>query len=486
VRNFVAELRSAPNGPGSLRPRNLLHRVARLSQWQRAWELQPPVPVHRATTANLRAVQAQAATSFGTRGVYIGLNLSNGTAFTYDPWELYGRQLHDANVAILGAIGKAKSSLVKTYLLRQQVFGRRALVLSPKPDEYDRFAAVCGITPIRVYPGGPWRLNPLDVEVPSDNRYTTTRTEQLRVLRALAEATLGRTLSPDERNAIRAALDAAAPHRETGQLTLPQVVERLLWPTAAMAEASGAALHELRGEARPVGLALSDLVGGALGGMFDAPTSSQLDLNAHAVVFDLARLRGSEALGMLMTCMSATLTNHLLSSAGGGPRPPNFVGPGPTEHAQEPRQSLGPRNTIMVLEEAWAVLGDLGMARYFQSLAKLSRQMGLQNIFVLHRLSDLEAVGAEGSEQVKLARGLIADCGTKVIYGQPDSELDTTQALLQLGDAQRAMLRGLPRGQALWIIGDARRSAIVEHVLSPTEHDIVDTDQAMVRTWSTP
>jgi hypothetical protein len=33
----------------------------------------------------------------------------------------------------------------------------------------------------------------------------------------------------------------------------------------------------------------------------------------------------------------------------------------------------------------------------------------------------------------------------------------------------------------LWIIGDARRSAIVEHVLSPTERDIVDTDQAMVR-----
>lgn len=437
------------------------HKLARLGQLQRAWELQPPVPVHRATTANLRAVQAQAATNFGSRGVYIGLNLSNGTAFTYDPWELYGQQLHDANMAILGAIGKAKSSLVKTYLLRQQVFGRRALVLSPKPDEYDRFATACGITPIRVYPGGPWRLNPLDVEVPTDNRYTTTRTEQLKVLRALAEATLDRTLSPDERNAIRAALDAAEPHRETGQLTLPQVVERLLWPTSAMAEASGAALHELRGEARPVGLALSDLVGGALGGMFDAPTSSHLDLNAHAVVFDLARLRGSEALGMLMTCMSATMTNHLLSSSDPTTRRPN---------------------TIMVLEEAWAVLGDIGMARYFQALAKLSRQMGLQNIFVLHRLSDLEAVGAEGSEQVKLARGLIADCGTKVIYGQSDSELDTAQALLQLGDVQRAMLRGLPRGQALWIIGDARRSAIVEHVLSPAERAIVDTDQAMVQT----
>jgi hypothetical protein len=182
-------------------------------------------------------------------------------------------------------------------------------------------------------------------------------------------------------------------------------------------------------------------------------------------VFDLARLRGSEALGMLMTCMSATMTNHLLSRSDPTTRRPN---------------------TVMVLEEAWAVLGDIGMARYFQALAKLSRQMGLQNIFVLHRLSDLEAVGAEGSEQVKLARGLVADCGTKVIYGQPDSELDTTQGLLQLGDAQRAMLRGLPRGQALWIIGDARRSAIVEHVLSPAERAIVDTDHAMIQTRPAP
>lgn len=438
----------------------VLRRLSRLTQLRRLWELQPPVPVHRATTANLRAVQAPAATGFGTRGVYIGLNLSNGAAFTYDPWELYGAQLQDANMAVLGAIGKAKSSLVKTYLLRQQVFGRRALVLSPKPDEYDGFAEACGVTPVRVYPGGPWRLNPLDVDIPADNRYTTTRAEQLKILRALTEATLGRGLSPDERNAIRAALDEAVPHSDSGQLTLPQVVDRLLWPTEVMAEASGAALEQLRAEARPVGLALGDLVGGALGGMFDAPTSSQLDLDAHAVVFDLARLRGSEALGMLMTCMSATITNQLLSTAAA---------------------AAGAPNTIMVLEEAWAVLGDLGMARYFQALAKLSRQMGLQNIFVLHRLSDMEAVGDEGTEQVKLARGLIADCGTKVIYGQSDSELAATQALLQLGDAQTAMLRGLPRGQALWLVGDARRSAIVEHVLSPLEHDLVDTDRAMLQ-----
>ena len=41
----------------------------------------------------------------------------------------------------------------------------------------------------------------------------------------------------------------------------------------------------------------------------------------------------------------------------------------------------------------------------------------------MHRLSDLRAAGAEGSREVRLAEGLLADAETKVVYAQPPDQL---------------------------------------------------------------
>ena len=72
------------------------------------------------------------------------------------------------------------------------------------------------------------------------------------------------------------------------------------------------------------------------------------------------------------------------------------------------------------------------MARWLQSSWKLSRAMGVANIAVLHRLSDLGSVGAAGSEQVGLAEGLLADSETRVVYAQSPGEVARTGELLGL------------------------------------------------------
>jgi hypothetical protein len=46
----------------------------------------------------------------------------------------------------------------------------------------------------------------------------------------------------------------------------------------------------------------------------------------------------------------------------------------------------------------------------------LARAIALQNIAVVHRLSDLEAAGGRDSEQVRLACGLLSDSETKLIF----------------------------------------------------------------------
>ncbi|WP_337313609.1 hypothetical protein [Candidatus Aeolococcus gillhamiae] len=135
------------------------------------------------------------------------------------------------------------------------------------------------------------------------------------------------------------------------------------------------------------------------------------------------------------------------------------------------------RRRIVVIDEAWAVLGNLQTAEWLAASYKLSRSHGVQYIAVLHRLSDLLAAGMEGSRQHKLARGLLSDSETVVAYSQPPSEIEATARLLELNELEAEYLGQLPRGMALWKVG--RRSFIVEHVLARGELAIVDTDARM-------
>src|ERR687883_597960 len=149
-------------------------------------------PGHRTTTAHVQAAYPFVAEGgLGGRGVYIGRDVYGGS-FCYDPWELYGRELTSPNAVVIGIVGRAKSSLVKTYVFRQAVFRRRAWIVDVK-GEYDRLAAAMGARPIALSPGGAVRLNPLT------GRGGTAR--QLSLLHSVAAAALERSLSPEEKRA---------------------------------------------------------------------------------------------------------------------------------------------------------------------------------------------------------------------------------------------------------------------------------------------
>ncbi len=132
---------------------------------------------------------------------------------------------------------------------------------------------------------------------------------------------------------------------------------------------------------------------------------------------------------------------------------------------------------FLVVDEAWAILSNLGVARWLQSSWKLSRAFGVSNVAVLHRVSDLRSVGASDSEQVALAQGLLSDSETRVVYAQSPGEIEAASELLSLSDTESDLLPQLRRGIALWKVG--QRSFLVQHRLSALERHIVDTDAAM-------
>jgi len=422
----------------------------------------PRMPAHQVTTRNLGAAYPFIAEAgLGRRGVVIGDDLLGGS-FVFDPFELYAAGVvSNPNMVVFGQIGRGKSAFVKSFLWRQAVFGRRAWVVDPK-GEYADLADAWGVRPVALRPGGAVRLNPLDAgpDMEGDAGSDASGRRRIELLSSLASACLGRGLFPRERAALGAALAEAT--SVTDVPTVPVVVEALLTPTVDAARSLRTERRDLLEDGRDVALELRRLVHGDLRGMFDGPTTSGLDLSSPLVVLDLSALYSSAALGVLMACATAWLQAALARaavSAGGAPA------------------GQGQGRFFLVVDEAWAILSNLGVARWLQSSWKLSRAFGVSNVAVLHRVSDLHSVGASDSEQVALAQGLLADSETRVIYAQSPGELAAASELLSLSETEAELLPQLRRGVGLWKVG--QRSFLVQHRLSAMEQLIVNTDSAM-------
>ena len=405
------------------------------------------VRAHRLTSAHLQAAYPfMAEPGLGGRGVLIGRDVYAGGSFCFDPWVLYeDGVITGPSAVIAGQVGLGKSALVKTYLARQLVFGRRAIVVDPK-GEYEGLAAWFDTASIRLAPRGAVRLNPLDPNVGPEG--------QIALLSAILAAGLARPLLPTEHAALDLALAAAA---EYGEPTLPAVQHHLLAPATEAAERLAITSQQLADDGRACALELRRMCEGDLAGMFDGPTSKSIDLDAPVVVFDMRAVLDSPALGVLMTCVAAWLEGQL--------------------------QADDALKRIVVLDEAWALVADLPTAAFLQRSWKLARSHGVQNILVVHRLSDLTAAGDAGSRLARIVEGLLSDSETRILLRQSPADLGGTQRLIGLTSAEVDHVATLPRGTALWKVGN--RSFVVEHLTSPAEHMLIDTDAAMRRPEAT-
>ena len=422
------------------------------------------LPVHRATTANLQAIYPFIVeTGLGSDGVYIGRETGSGASFVYDPWHLYQQQvITNANILLAGVLGRGKSALAKTLAYRLAAFGVRAYVPGDPKGEWGVVARALGVEPLQLGRGLSARINPLDAGRRPDGLddgawHSEVRSRRITLLQALTETGLGRRLTPVERNALYLALDdvsrADASMTRQAVPVLPQVVDVLMRPTDEMAHTIGMRNgEELAAVSRDATLELRRLVVGDLAGLFDGPTTHPLDFDAPIQVVDTSRLAGDDtAIALLMSCASAWMESAISDPSSG--------------------------RRLVVYDEAWRMMRVPALVRRMQAHWKLSRAWGISNLAVVHRLSDLGAVGDAGSEAVALARGLLADCSTRIIYGQETDQVSATASALGLTDVEAGLLPGLPVGRGLWKVG--RRSFVVDHVLSGAEQSIIDTDLRM-------
>jgi hypothetical protein len=414
---------------------------------------------HQLSTAHFQAAYpAVAEPGLGSRGVYIGRDMHGGS-FVYDPWVLYAQGLlNDANMLILGRPGHGKSALVKAWMYRSRVFGRTCELIDPK-GEYAPLVQALGGEILTFTPGGQTRLNPL----------TRLGSREMRegLLEAIARAMLDRPLTQPEALGLAAALAAADQHADgNDEVCIPDVTAQLRNPSQELAAQLAASQSEAQADLRECALALQRLTHGPLRGMFDQPTqASEAVWDAPAVCLDLSQVgvgqaQSNLAVAIVMVCASAFLD------------------------AKRRQRALAARaagreadKTTRGNDECWRGLPIPGLAEYYQSAFKLSRDSGVQHILALHRLSDLRSAGDDGSRQQRLAQGLLAEASTTVIYRQHAQEVPDTAEALALSSTARERIARLAPGVALWVVGG--RCFEVRHILSEREWALIDTDQAM-------
>lgn len=399
--------------------------------------------------------------NLGAAGPPIGEDLYGGGLFCIDPWELYRRSIISGMAMLLfGTVGTGKSSLAKSWTTRLVQFGKKLAVASDLKGEWTQVVLRLKGRVIQIGPGLSTRLNPLEEGVrPSIDRMGNplsdegwammVRTRRMSTLETIVKILTGQLdLTPAEHAALEEGVEgAAAIAAAAGRMMIIPDVQTAL--KTAQQEAP-----PLIAEACEVlGLSLRRLSSGDVEGMFDGLSTVTFDSELPAVSIDTAALRGATQTGrrVASACCGAWI-EAMVTNPDGGQR-------------------------LVVYEEGWdAVTSRADLQRMVENW-KLARDYGIFNILILHKVSDLNMAGDQGSQMAAMAKSLLADADIKVIYRQDAAALRATTEELELNDKERALLKTLPKGTGLWRLG--QKTFHVRNDLTVEEEPLFDTDQRL-------
>lgn len=417
-----------------------------------------------------------AADALPPTGARIGIDWLSGGAFYADPigWTLTGEAgVTNPNVMIFGAPGQGKSATVKLFALRQMAFGYRTLILGDVKDEYEPLCRAFGVAPHAVGHGLPTRINPLDFgplgndwshlgAAEAQRRASLVFSRWLLLLQGLVgsqHVTFGPVAETAVGQVIRDLTGYATGATRLAELTIPQVWHALNEPTDQLIDLCRySSRQHLLDETRPIRDALGALVKGHLSGLFDAPTTINVDWRAPIQSLSLSRLDplGDEAVGVALTCLNSWGRAMTQVADAGDLR-------------------------IVIRDEAWKQM-RLGVdaVKSLDADLRLSRRDGCVQVVIAHKPSDLLTVGDAGSQAVAIAKDLIHLCSTKILLGQDEKIGDELSGLLGLTPmAERLVTHWATamKGRALWQVGN--RVFKVQAIRSPTEIAFTETNDAI-------
>jgi len=410
----------------------------------------------RATTAQLAVLYPGIAPPAPSGAAScLGAGVLGSGAWRFDPFKAYANgEASNPNMIVLGDPGSGKSASVKTMIHRWVGLGRHhdsrrwVAVCDPK-GEYPGLARALSLDVVALRPGGPVRVNPLDVA--GDTRGAVAALARARLLTAILSCLLRRDLTPLEDATVGWVIDEFDGSPITP--TLGDAAVLLARPTGEMAARAGTTPEHLARAVEDLRFALGKLLDRELRGMFDGPSTVRHGSGGPGVVVDLSAVHGDRTvLGVVMAAATAWISGQLAQRDG--------------------------VQRLQVIDEAWALLANPASVRHLQASWKLCRDYGVANIAIAHRIADLRAQADDGTALAKIAAGLLGDTETRVLFRQAPDQVAETKALLGLSDIEADLLPRLSRGRSLW-----KRPAgatLVQHVVAPSEWSFCATDAALL------
>lgn len=421
-------------------------------------------------------------------GAVIGIDQQSGGCFYADPG---GWVLDDAigvtnpNVFVFGKPGRGKSATIKAFATRLMPFGYRTLIAGDPKDEYEPLCRELGVEPITVGHGLSARINPLAfgplgqgwADLPATEarrRVAIVFARWLTLIRGLVGSQrIGDArvpFGPVDEVVVKTALAHLTGHRQgntvLAETTIPQLWRLLDEPTDELvAECRYATTRQFLDETRLLRDALGQLVSGALAGLFDGPTTIDIDWSAPIQSLSLSRLEalGDEAVGIALTCLNSWSRGMRELAAPGDLR-------------------------VVVRDESWKQL-RLGpeAVKSFDADLRLSRRDGDVQVAVAHKPSDLLAAGDAGSQAVAIAKDLLHLADTHILHGQDPAVADDLHRLLGLSAIEQELVTGWAmqgKGRALWCVGDQRYKVLT--VLHEKERRLFQTNDRWLDSTARP
>lgn len=390
-----------------------------------------------------------------TDGLVLGRDTLSQTAAAHDPVTAYNakpRRITSPNVVVAGDVGSGKSSNTKcNYVARPLTLrNRRVVVWDKKPEgdegEYAPMSRAHRTEPIRFSPDGSGsRLNALDRHI---IRGAGAR-GQARVIRNIVQLADGdKPVSRWGREAIRIALQRTFAQFEDDSrtATLADVLPHL--GTVAddtHGDLSPKARDRLHQAGKSVLFTLHDLLD-EYGGMFDGETSKDVDLAAKLTCFDISALdEDSAAVPVVQSIGYQWLLGRLRDEPGWF--------------------------TNVIYEEGWHMIAGPS-AKLLRSSQKLSRALGISNVFVMHKgLTDIPADS--------IGMTMLQEAQTIHIYKQSRrADAEWCQQYFDLAPETADAIMNLEPGEQIFKYG-SNPEIRMRHLRSAWEIALTNTDGAM-------
>jgi hypothetical protein len=377
------------------------------------------------------------------------------------------------------------SALAKRLVTGAVARGDTVLVLGdPRPD-YTTLAERFGGQVIPVGRGMA-RLNPLDSgplgtvlpQLPAAEASSVrdeVRARRLSLLMALCTLIRTRPIGNAEEVILGKAVDLRE-ERARGQPTVPDVLRIIEeGPDELRAAARAPDPERYRAQVSELIFTLDLLLTGTLRGVFDAETTTPIDLAAPIVSVDISRAgaAGDKLLTAAMLCtwaygFAVADATAVLSGLGLTPR----------------------RSYMAVMDEMWRSLrGAPGLVEHADALTRLNRAKGMASIMITHSLADLDALATE--EDRAKARGFIDRSAIKVLAALPPRELEQVNRITPLTGPEQELVAGWSApdswrpgarhpGRGKYLVKTGGRLGIAFDVgLADEEPILYDTDQAI-------